>query len=176
MGIEEFNIPSGFYPISMAIGGVETSLLNLTQAYSVIANNGELVKIDPIIEISDHFGNLVYQREPVATRIVSKQSADYILSILSDQNARMPMFGYPPNFNFGNLKVAIKTGTSNDTKDNVAVAFNKDFVVAVWSGNNNGEPMYGIVSGYNGASEIMHRVAQNYISQIYSQNRFTMKP
>lgn len=167
MGISEFDsLPADAIPLSLAIGGVEISLKNLNQAYSVVANGGKLVPLTAVSEIKDHSGNVLYKYEVPENpeQVISPRVAQNLTSVLSDSNARAPMFGRPQFFNFGNTPVAIKTGTSNDIKDNVAVAFSSDFVVSVWVGNNDGKSMVNILSGYSGASQIMHAAASKVLN------------
>ncbi len=159
MGIPEFEFKDGSIPLSFAIGGVELPLAHLANAYSVVAAGGKSVNVHIIDSVSDYEENIVYKSKPEAAKqIISSQTANSIFKILSDNNARRPAFGYSTDFDFGANQVAIKTGTSNDNKDNVAMAFTKDFVVGVWVGNNNGESMNNIASGHVGATNIMHTV------------------
>lgn len=164
MGIKEFNFGDKPKPLSMAIGGVEVSLINLVQAYSVVANGGNKVDINPITEISDHNGKLIYRKEVQGEQVISKTTADEIFSVLSDNAARLPAFGRSYQLEFANAQVAVKTGTSNDVKDNVAIAFDKDFVVGVWAGNNNSSPMWGVVSGYSAPTLTMHEVVEKILA------------
>jgi len=160
MGLEEYNKLGETAPLSVAIGGVETTLQNLTQAYQVVANDGRKLPLHLIKRVSDHSGKKIYQHQPISEQVISKSTADQLTVMLSDPQSRAAMFGFPPFFDFGQQSVAIKTGTSNDMRDNVAVAFSDTFVVSVWTGNNSSEPMADIASGFTGAAPIMHQAAQ----------------
>ncbi len=167
MGIPEFEFKDGSIPLSFAIGGVELPLAHLAGAYSVVANEGKAVNVHIIDSISDYENNLIYKsKSEAAKQIISPQTASDIFKILADNNARRPAFGYSTDFDFGDNQVAIKTGTSNDNKDNVAMAFTKDFVVGVWVGNNDGESMNNISSGHVGATNIMHTVVTRVLDNI----------
>src|SRR5581483_8150283 len=109
-------------------------------------------------------------KNKASKQIISQQTAENIFNILSDNNARLPAFGHSSDFEFGSNKIAIKTGTSNDDKDNVAMAFSKDLVVGVWVGNNNGESMDNIASGYVGATNIMHTVVNKELTDLANTN------
>jgi hypothetical protein len=86
-----------------------------------------------------------------------------ITDILSDNNARSAAMGTNSPLNTGNLKAAVKTGTTNDVKDNWTVGFTRNVAVGVWVGNSNGDPMVNS-SGLTGAAPIWNAV----INSIYS--------
>jgi membrane carboxypeptidase/penicillin-binding protein PbpC len=82
-----------------------------------------------------------------------------IINILSDNNARAAEFGLHSALVIPNHpEVAVKTGTSNNFRDNLTVGFNQDYLVAVWVGNNDGSPMSRVASGVTGASPIWQDV------------------
>ncbi len=167
MGIPEFEFKDNNIPLSFAIGGVELPLQHLTSAYSVVANNGKSVNLHIIKSITDYDNKIIYKTKSEShQQIISPNTAKSIFNILSDTNAKLPAFGHSADFDFGANQVAIKTGTSNDNKDNVAMAFTQDFVVGVWVGNNNGESMDNIASGYVGATNIMHTVVTKVLDNI----------
>lgn len=170
LGIPEFDIKKEELPLSIVLGGVETTLEHATQAYAVIANDGAKVDIDPFIQIKDYQGKVFYEKKSAISQnekqqIISPKTARQIFTILSDSNARMAMFGSSSQFYFNGEKIAIKTGTSDNTRDNTAFAFNDSFVIGTWMGNNDNSPMYNVASGYVGATSIMHDVALKMIEQ-----------
>ncbi|MEX0895531.1 MAG: transglycosylase domain-containing protein [Patescibacteria group bacterium] len=164
-GLTEYADLNQPIPLSLAIGGVETSLLNLTQAYQVLAEAGEKKNLHLINQITNHHGNKIYQAKSQGEQVVTASTAQTLSEMLADPAARLAMFGRPALFEFGDAPVSIKTGTSNEFKDNVAVAFTEDFVVAVWTGNNSGEPMAAISSGYTGATPIMHSTTSHLLER-----------
>lgn len=167
MGIPEFEFKDDNIPLSFVIGGVELPLAHLASAYSVVANEGRSVNLHIIDSVTDYEENIIYKSKSEATKqVISQKTANSIFTILADSNARRPAFGYSTDFDFGANQVAIKTGTSNDNKDNVAMAFTKDFVVGVWVGNNNGESMNNISSGFVGATNIMHTVVTKVLDNL----------
>ncbi len=93
---------------------------------------------------------------------ISPLSAYYINSILSDNKARMPAFGSRSSLNIDKVQVASKTGTTTNLKDNWAIGYTNDYLIATWIGNNDGAVMTNVVSGYRGATEIW-RDAIDYI-------------
>ena len=91
-------------------------------------------------------------------QVLDPRVAFTITDILKDNNARSPSFGSISELVIPNhSEVAVKTGTSNDLKDNLTVGYTKDYVVAVWVGNNDNSPMSRVASGVTGASPIFNK-------------------
>lgn len=148
--------------LPMALGGVETRMIDVVRAYSVYANQGKRVPSFAISRITrraaDGTDEVVYQYEPPEGSQVVEPSLTWIISeFLSDNAARTPAFGANSPLNTGNYKTAVKTGTSNDYRDNWTIGYNPDYVVGVWVGNTKGEPMTN-VSGVTGAAPIWRAI------------------
>lgn len=131
---------SSFYGPSLVLGGGEVTLLEMTSAYGVFANKGLKVKPTSILRIEDTNGNIIEQNQSGAKRVLNANSAELITSILSDNQARTPMFG-PYSALYINDNIAVKTGTTQFYNDAWTVGYNKNIVVGVWVGNNNNESM-----------------------------------
>lgn len=141
------------YGLSLTLGGGEVSLLQLTSAYSVFANNGRRVPPVAITKIVDYQGNVVFEYEPPAgDQVIRPEHAYLITSILSDNQARTPMFGADSILNLG-FPAAAKTGTTNDFRDNWTVGYTPDIAVGVWVGNADYTPMQD-TTGLSGAAPI----------------------
>jgi penicillin-binding protein 1C len=141
------------YGLSLTLGGGEVSLLELTGGYAVIANGG--LKIPPvaILKIVDYQGNVVYQYQPPAGDQVLKTDHAFLMSsILSDNSARTPVFGTNSILNLP-FQVAVKTGTSNDSRDNWTLGYTPDLAVGVWVGNADYTPMEN-TTGVTGAGPV----------------------
>lgn len=92
-------------------------------------------------------------------RVLDPRVAYIITDILKDNTARAPTFGLNSQLNIKNHKeVAVKTGTSNSMRDNIAVGYSQDYLVAVWVGNNDNSPMSNIASGITGATPIFNKI------------------
>lgn len=142
MGISTLNQPSGFYGLSLVLGGGEVKLLDITSAYGVFSQNGLKAPITPIIKIEDSKGNTLEENQnPLLKRVLSSQIAQIINDILSDNNARAPMFGLNSYLNFDNFDTAAKTGTTQNYKDAWTIGYSNNLVTGVWVGNNNNSPM-----------------------------------
>jgi penicillin-binding protein 1C len=141
------------YGLSLTLGGGEVSLLELTSAYGVFANEGRMMPAVAITKIVDHTGHVVYEYEPpVGDQVVRVEHAYLISSILSDTTARIPMFGTNPVINL-DFTAAVKTGTTNDFRDNWTVGYTPDLVVGAWVGNTDYTPMQN-TTGLTGAGPI----------------------
>ncbi|TLM97907.1 hypothetical protein FDZ73_24305, partial [bacterium] len=141
------------YGLSLTLGGGDVTLLDMTSAFSVFANNGSRVAPMAITMIKDYSGNVIYQApQPTATQVIKPEYAYLISSILSDNQARTPMFGANSVLNLP-FQVAAKTGTTNDYRDNWTLGYTPDLVVGSWIGNADYTPMENI-SGIAGAAPI----------------------
>jgi len=141
------------YGLSLTLGGGEVSLIELTSAFGVFANQGRKVPTVGILQIVDHTGNVVYEYEPpTGQQVVRTEHAYLITDILSDKSARVPMFGTNPVINLA-FPAAVKTGTTNDFRDNWTVGYTPDLVVGAWVGNTDYSPMVN-TSGLSGAGPI----------------------
>ena len=89
-----------------------------------------------------------------------KQSFAFIISdILADNGARTAAFGSNSILNVPGKTVAVKTGTTDRKKDNLAVGYTPSVVVGVWVGNNDNSDMSPVVaSGITGASPIWNKI------------------
>ena len=157
------------YGLSLTLGGGEVSLLEMTGAYAVIANGGNRVPSVAILKILDHSDNVVFEYQPPAgTQVIRPEHAYLITSILSDNEARTPMFGPNSVLNLP-FPAAAKTGTSNDYRDNWTLGYTPDIAVGVWVGNADYTPMKD-VSGLTGAAPIWSQVMQAAIQQLDGGN------
>jgi len=157
------------YGLSLTLGGGETTLLEMTGAYSVMANGGRLIPPVAITRIEDHQGNLVFQYSPPSgEQVIRFEHAFLISSILSDNQARSPAFGPDSALNLP-FQVAAKTGTTNDFRDNWTIGYTPDLVVGTWVGNADYTPMQG-TSGLTGAAPIWASFMQTAIQQLTGNN------
>ncbi|GAB4026509.1 MAG: hypothetical protein Fur0011_2420 [Candidatus Microgenomates bacterium] len=163
MGITTWDDPTRF-GLALTLGGGEVTMLDLSQAYSVFANNGVLIPLNPILKIQDATGqSLKFKEVKPSTQIIPETVAFQINQTLSDNNARSPAFGYNSVLNIKNKTVAVKTGTTNNLRDNWTIGYTPDYLVATWVGNNDNSPMSRVVSGVTGASPIWSRTMQSLL-------------
>ena len=154
LGITTFGNPDD-YDLSLALGGGDVRLMDLSAAFAAFANGGYRLYPVSILDIQDPSGNLIYasQSKP-PERVLDERLAWLITDILSDDNARIPGFGRNSILNL-DRPAAVKTGTTSNFHDNWTIGYTPDLVVGVWAGNTNYEPMRD-VSGVTGAAPIWH--------------------
>jgi 1A family penicillin-binding protein len=136
MGLSTINDPSR-YGLSLVLGGGEVTLLELTNAYGVFANNGIYSKPEGILEVRDADGTLLEKNNPVQTQVLPDNITSLISSVLSDQIAKIPAYGASSPLYYGDRPVAVKTGTTNDYRDTWVIGYTPSVVVGMWAGNNN---------------------------------------
>ncbi len=135
---------SSKYGLSFALGAADVRLIDMATAFSVFSSNG--YKIDPsvILKIEDSQGTVIYENKKTPRKVLESNVCEMITSILSDNNARAPMFGANSLLRFDNYTVAVKTGTSQESRDGWTVGYTSDAVVVVWAGNNDHSKMSAI--------------------------------
>lgn len=137
-----------YYGYSLALGSADVSLLNLTNAYRALANQG---RYSPVRTARNDPRN--------ALQPVMDAGASFIVGdILSDRSARARTFGLE-NALATRIWTAVKTGTSKDMRDNWCIGFSERYTVGVWVGNASGAPMWD-VSGVTGAAPVWQEVMQ----------------
>jgi len=151
------------YGLSLALGSGEVKMTEMTQAYSIFANSGENVEINPILKIDNYLGQTIYQKEVEKKEVVKPEYTFLINSVLSDNQARSPIFGLNSLLVVPNKTVAVKTGTTNSLKDNWCIGWTPSYLTAVWVGNNDGSPMSWVASGVTGATPIWNRITSKIL-------------
>lgn len=155
------------FGLSLTLGGGETSLLNLTSAFSVLATGGLKHDVGSIIDISDFKGKNIFKKVRNSEKRVFSPEISFLIShILSDNNARIDEFGPNSYLNIPGKTVAVKTGTTDDKRDNWAIGYTKSITVGVWVGNNDNSPMNPkIASGATGASPIFYQIMRELLKK-----------
>jgi penicillin-binding protein 1C len=145
---------------SLVLGGRETSLFNEVTAYGVFANQGERKDLVSILKVADNKGKILYQHlDRNGSKVISPEIAFLISHILLDNNARSMEFGTSSYLNISGKTVAVKTGTTDEKRDNWTVGYTPSYVVGVWVGNNDNSKMNPtIASGVTGASSIWNKL------------------
>lgn len=148
--------------LSLVLGGREVRLLDLVSAYGVLANQGRQLDPISILKVTDSKGKTLFEFHQAEGRKVLDPGIAFIISdILSDNGARTAAFGSSSVLNVPGKTVAVKTGTTDRKKDNLAVGYTPSVVVGVWVGNNDNSDMSPVVaSGITGASPIWNKIMQ----------------
>ncbi|PIZ64186.1 hypothetical protein CO051_01480 [Candidatus Roizmanbacteria bacterium CG_4_9_14_0_2_um_filter_39_13] len=165
------------YGLSLTLGGGEIAMTEMAQAFSVFANQGRPRKLNYVLKIEDKSGKVIYEYKDYnfvqdvkqaidrpnylsmkTEKAISEGTAFIISHILADNGARSSAFGSHSDLVIKGQTVSVKTGTTNDLRDNWTIGYTPNFAVTVWVGNNDFTPMaYGIASGLTGASPIWNR-------------------
>jgi membrane peptidoglycan carboxypeptidase len=162
-----------------ALGTQNISLLQLTNAYGVFADQGKHVPPRAVLEIADSWGKVWYKAgTPVQAQVLSPQAAYEITSILSDPAAREPdfnvwnplefndpntpgVYGYTPANVYNFPDIAAKTGTSqgiNGPRDIITMGYSPYMAVGVWAGNSDSTDLAQHIIGIAGAGYIFHDI------------------
>lgn len=172
MGIKSFEpTPENIkrYGLSVTLGGGETSLLDLTNGFSTFARSGQSLEPTAILEVKDNKGRSIFKHKNAKPKKVLSEEISFLIShILSDNNARADAFGTSSFLRIPGKTVAVKTGTTNDKRDNWTVGYTNNVTVGVWVGNNDNSPMNAkIASGLTGASSIWNSVMKELFALGY---------
>ena len=175
MGISTWTDPSR-YGLSLTLGGGEVKLIDLARAYATIAAYGKRPELVSITKVTNYKGKVLDEhscttqaaaseveaaapRPPCFEQVLDPRVSFLLIDILKDNFARAPAFGSFSQLVIpGREDIAVKTGTSNELKDNLTVGFNQKYLVAVWVGNNDATPMARIASGVTGAAPIWNKI------------------
>lgn len=147
------------FGLSVTLGGGEVRLLDLTSSYSAFANKG--LRFDPIsiLKVEDAKGKVLEEyKEKDGKKVLEPAEAFIISDILSDPQARAEIFGTRSALSIGGRRVAAKTGTTNDQRDNWTIGWTPQIIAGVWVGNNDNSPMKQVASGTTGAAPIWRRI------------------
>ena len=172
-GVETIGTDASRYGLSLTLGGGEITLVELTNAYSVFANQGSYVPTTSILCVINSDGDVIYQYENscpegrvtgntidvtgFGSQVLDPRIAYLVTDILSDNAARTPAMGSNSALRTDGIQTSVKTGTTNDVKDNWTVGYTRNVAVGVWVGNNDGQPMVNS-SGLTGAAPIWNTV------------------
>lgn len=146
MGIQSLG-DANQYGLTLVLGGGEVSLLDMTSAYGVFANDGVRNPYVSILKVEDKNGKTLEELNPKPMQVLDPEAARKISDILSDNVARSPGYGTNSPLYFAGRDVAVKTGTTNDYKDTWIIGYTPSVVVGAWAGNNNNTPMEKKVAG-----------------------------
>ena len=150
-------------------------MTELATAYGTIANKGRRIDLDPILEIKDSGGNIIYSKNPVGAQVVNPGNAFILSDILADNKARTLEFGPNSALNITEAKVSVKTGTTDVKRDNWTVGFTPKFLIATWVGNNDNTPMnQALASGITGAAPMWNKLTHMMLDKTGTPSAFTV--
>jgi len=136
------------YGLTLVLGGGEVSLLEMTSAYGVFANEGYRIPHTSIKEIFSGSEQELFSVETKGEQVLETEVARSINDMLKDNNARTSAFGSDSFLHFPDREVAVKTGTTNDYRDAWIIGYTPQISVGAWAGNNNNTAMEKKVAGF----------------------------
>jgi membrane carboxypeptidase/penicillin-binding protein len=181
-GISTFKNPSN-YGLSLTLGGGEVTMLDMAKAFAVFANSGISKDLVSILKVEDNSGKVLeeYKDQNLipdvrvslsypssilisGKKVLSSETSYLIDHILLDNNARSQMFGTSSYLTVPNHAVSVKTGTTDDKRDNWTIGFTPNFLTVVWVGNNDNKPMNPyLTSGVTGAAPIWNKIMKEVL-------------
>jgi penicillin-binding protein 1C len=168
LGIASLGDPNEF-DLSLALGGGQMTLLELTTAYATLANRGFYPGNYAILDIRDADGNLLYtQKKAQQTQVFDERVAWLVSDILSDDQARQIGFGLNSTLKL-DRPVAVKTGTTSNFHDNWTIGYTPSLVVGVWVGNSDYQAMQD-VNGLTGAAPIWQETIRTILQNRPEEN------
>jgi membrane peptidoglycan carboxypeptidase len=164
-----------YYGLAITLGGGEVSLVEHTNAFATLANNGRYVPYTPFLEIIDSDGSRLFEldREHALARgaqVVRPEHAYQVTDILTDNDARSMIFGANSPLvipELGDRKIAAKTGTTDDHRDGWSMGYTTEVVTGVWVGNTDNSPTRSL-DGIAGAAPLWH----DFMKLIHTDERF----
>jgi 1A family penicillin-binding protein len=175
-GLTSLKDPSK-YGLSLTLGGGEVRMTDMATAFGIFANAGIRKDLVSILKVADKNGKILEEHKDPnmgkdipsqlllqGPRVISPETAFLMSHILLDDNARQMAFGSGSQLVIPGHAVSVKTGTTNDLRDNWTIGFTPQYLVAVWVGNNDNSPMNPwLVSGVTGAAPIWHKLMANVL-------------
>lgn len=128
--------------------GTRTSLLGLSQAFAILANDGRRVSVELpaaiegpgfVLAVSDPNGRILYEPTGQIRAVLSRELAYMVNDVLRDETARQITYGASNLFEIGR-PVAVVAGSSTDESSFVTIGYTPDALAAVWVGNTDGHP------------------------------------
>ncbi len=170
-GLDTLTDPSR-YGLSLTLGGGEVHMTDMAEAFGVFANGGVRRDLIAILRVVDRDGKTLEEyKDPnldrdipsrlliEGPRALSEETAYLISHILLDNNARSGAFGPSSNLVVPGHTVSVKTGTTDDLRDNWTIGYTPQYLIATWVGNNDNSPMNpSLVSGITGAAPIWNKL------------------
>ena len=134
--------------LSFGIGAGEMRLIDMASAYQVVANYGRRIEPTFISKITDSTGQMVrdFTTKPETKQVIDERVAWVMTNILKDNTDPVHgSFVFGPFTNIGR-PAALKTGTTDNLQDVLAIGYTPTRLTAIWMGNSDNTEMNGISS------------------------------
>jgi membrane peptidoglycan carboxypeptidase len=152
------------------LGGGEVRLLDLTGAYATFANDGVRNTPSGLLEVDDASGKVLMKYTQDASQVIPQTIARDMSAMLSDARARLPEYPLDSPLSFSGYDVAVKTGTTDNTRDAWVIGYSPSIALGVWAGNNDNTPMVKSIAGFIAAP--MWHEAMAYALSKYPKTYF----
>jgi penicillin-binding protein 1C len=152
------------YGLTIVLGGGEVRLLDLTSAYATFANEGVRNIPTGLLEVDAADGTILFHNTPESSQVVPPHIARDMSAMLSDAPARLPEYPLDSPLSFPGYDVAVKTGTTDNTRDAWVIGYSPSIAVGVWVGNNDNSPMVKSIAGFI-AAPMWHEVMSYALSK-----------
>ena len=147
MGWDNVAIPK--VPATL-LGSYSISPYDVTKLYQTIANQGGKIELSTIQSIADRQGNIIYEHNTVPDQVVPREAAYQTLYAMQQTVERGTARSLQNDY--ADLRLAGKTGTTNDARDTWFVGIDGKNVSTIWLGrDDNGETK---LTGASGALQI----------------------
>ena len=165
MGWDNVEIPK--VP-AMLLGAYTISPYDVTKLYQTIANQGGRIELTTVDTIADRQGNIIYQHDKTTKQVVPQEAAFQTLFAMQQTVERGTARSLQNDY--ADLRLAGKTGTTNDARDTWFVGIDGKNISTVWLGrDDNGETK---LTGASGALQIY----KDYLSHTYIEKLKLNKP
>ncbi len=165
MGVSSWGNPDQ-YGLAVTLGAAEAKMTDMATVYGTLSNSGKRVDLNPLLKVTTYQGAVLEEKKNVKEKQVLPAEVAYIISnILADNQARAMEFGLNSPLVIPGHTVSVKTGTTDNKRDNWTIGYTPGNLVAVWVGNNDNTPMNPILaSGITGAAPIWNKIMKNMLA------------
>jgi penicillin-binding protein 1C len=165
LGISTLDNPDRF-GLTLVLGGAEVKLLEMTSAFGVFSQEGILHPYAPVLRVEGPQGTVLEEKKEISIPSLDTQTARTINDVLSDNDARVPVFSPRSSLYFAGRQVAAKTGTTQDFRDAWIIGYTPSIVTGVWVGNSDNSAMnQNVGSSIMVAGPLWHKFMEAAFSQ-----------
>ena len=179
-GVKDVNAAPDVYGPSLTLGAYPVTLLQHVSGISVYADYGVYHAPEAILQVTDSKGNDLYDTNAdQRSRLAIDPGVAYIMAqIMADDANRAPIFGFNSALHWKDHIVAAKTGTTDNFKDAVTVAYNPEIAVGLWVGDILGINHF-MIQGSDGvyvASPAVHTFVEIALKGVPGNEWYTKPP
>lgn len=157
-----FPVVDGYnYTLPLALGAVEVTPMDMTQAFAVLANQGKQVRVSPLLKVVDRSGKVLLDNTDISTgeQVLDLKAVTATNYVISDYTIKQRLYGgtFYNNYTLKDRPVAAKTGTSSGPKDTWMIGYTPSLLTTVWAGNTSGEDLHARADGINVAAPLWNK-------------------